>query len=1011
MEERNVNKYLIFIACILGFVAIPAIILSYSVYSYLHTNEEQIAYNLKIEMQRMVSELRRTISAEKYFCRMFNDFTMKEINNPDSTIENCVGFCKKLKGYYGKNIDFVVVYNDGSVKYNSNPDFYNHSQNVWNEGYNYVRYNETYVQGSKFKGSKGKIESLRKIAGPQIVKGSIRYFYDEENYNFVWGDSSGIIPPCAVYSLKWGGFFVFVSKELLKGIEHLRYNAVEYASGKNIVSGIYDSNSVNTGFWSSKTINDVDYVKKALSDIKTREQNFIDVGNYYICHQFLISNHYIFVLEEKNNNSINLLLKAFWSFIIYFILSFPIIKYFWNTIVLNVPGNASIRLKLGFLFLFATGIPLLSLAIVSREYELHRRMSMTEEARIWSVENLLGLEQRYQAYTKKICDELDKYISEWSKELKHMEVNNRYAKVLWEKIFRYGAFDFYCISSDTQSIVTSEGCFKYTGSIDSINFDMANSEINSEIKSYRYDELRIANIIVKKLCSDLNGKEIPSYILSKLELIAENIMQKTFPEIIYNIIEVIGQIKEWGFGNKSNLTYFKFISINNDGNADYGVLASWHPDDLQARFISDIIVLANKNPQNYKILAYEKYLREFTPNTYNNYSSELELFARRAEEKPTEELEILKLNGEDYIAVSFSGRKLNYYNFIGLYPVRNIDNLIYKQSSLLWILGVLCLILSIGLAHLLTKSFITPLLTLQDGALAIESRNFKYRLSGLSVDEFGEVGGIFNHVMVGLEELEVAKIVQESMFPKPEFSQGNFSVYGKSITMIDVGGDYLDFFKVDDSSFTVLLGDVAGHGVGAAVIMAMAKAAILGGGDSLKSPAAMLNNLHKMILATKTSKQKKIMTFQYLHVNSETGENLYGNAGACSPFLIRHSENIAIELKMAGAALGAFKRAVYKEMPLDFRPGDAIVFYTDGIVECKNKNGEMLGYDRLKTTLLNCWDSNPENYYNNILKAYYEFVGDDAEAGDDLTFVILIYNENQEKTMESSDDIIVSSNT
>ena len=878
-------------------------------------------------------------------------------------------------------------------KLDSNPDLYNHSQKDWDDAYNYVRYQETLIDDSRYNGSKGSIESLRKIAGPQIVVRSVKNFYTENNYSFIWGDSSETIPPCAVYSLKWGGFFVFASKELLKGVEHLRYHAVGYASGKDIISGIYKSTSIDKDFWSSKKIDDIDSVKKALSDSMLKGQDFIDINNYYICHQFLTGDSSIFVLVEKVNNMTDLLLKALLSFLVYFILSFPIIKYFWNTIVLKIPGNASISFKLGFLFLFATGIPLLSLAIVSNKYELHKRVSLTEAARIWSVENLLGLEQRYQAYLKKICDNLDKFISEWSKELKNREVDNSYAQPLWKKISSYGAFDFYCISSDTQSIVTSEGCFKYTGSIDSIKFDMENSEVNTDIRTYRYDELRIANIVIKKLCSDLNGKEIPSYILSKLELIAENIMQKTFPEIIYNIIEVVGQIKEWGFGNKSNLTYFKFISLNNDGNADYGICASWYPKDLQTRFVSDIIVLANKNPQNFKFIAYEKYLRKFVPDVYKNSSSELELFARRAEEKPTEELEIIKLNGEEYIAVSFSGRELYQYNFVGLYPIRNIDNLIYKQSSLLWFLGILCLILSIGLAHLLTKSFVTPLLTLQDGALAIESRNFKYRLSGLSVDEFGEVGGIFNHVMVGLEELEVAKIVQESMFPKPEFSQGKFSVYGKSITMIDVGGDYLDFFKVDDSSFTVLLGDVAGHGVGAAVIMAMAKAAILGGGDSLKSPAEMLNTLHKMILATKTSKQKKIMTFQYLHINSETGENLYGNAGACSPFLIRHSENTAIEIKMAGAALGAFKRAVYKEMPLDFRPGDAIVFYTDGIVECKNKNGEMLGYDKLKTTLLQCWDSNPEIYYNNILKAYYDYVDEDSEAGDDLTFVILMFND------------------
>ncbi len=1003
MKDKAINKYIIYIACILGFVAIPAIILSYSVYGYFQTNEEHTAYNLKIDMQRMVSELRRTISAEIYFCRLFNDYTINEINNPDSNIDNCISFCKKLKSYYKNNIDFVVLYDDGKVEYNSNPDFYAHSQEEWKEGYNFVRYNESLVPGQKYKGFSGSLEVFRTIIGPQVVRTSLRNLYVENIYSFIWADSSERIPPCAIYPLKWGGFFVFASKELLKGIEHLRYSAVEYASGKNIISGLYNSNSIDKDFWSSKKIENDDDVKKALTDTKLKNQNFIDIDNYYICHQFLTNDNYIFVLVEKTNTKTDLLLKALLTFILYFFLSYPIIKYFWNTIVLKIPGNASISFKLGFLFIFATGIPLLALAIVSREYELHKRMSMNDEARVWSVENLLGLEQRYKAYLKKICDTLDKFISEWSKDLKNREITNSYAKNLWEKIFRYGAFDFYCISSDTQSIITAEGCFKYTGSLDSIKFDMENSEINRDIKSSRQDELRIANIIVKKLCSDLNGKPIPSFILSKLELIAENILQKTFPEIIYNIIEVIGQIKEWGFGSKSNLTYFKFISLNNDGNADYGILASWHPEDLQNRFVSEIINQANKNPQNFKFIAYEKFSRKFTPEIYNNSSSELELFARRAEEKPTEELEFLTLNGEEYIAVSFSGRELNYFNFVGLYPVKNIDTLIDKQSSLLWLLGTLCLILSIGLAHLLSKSFVKPLLTLQSGALAIESRNFKYRLSGLNVDEFGEVGGIFNHVMVGLEELEVAKIVQESMFPKPEFKQGKFSVYGKSITMIDVGGDYLDFFKVDDNSFSVLVGDVAGHGVGAAVIMAMAKAAILGGGDSLKSPAAMLNQLHQMILATKTSKQKKIMTFQYLHVNSETGENRYGNAGACSPFLVRHSENKAEEIKMAGAALGAFKRAVYKDMSLDFRPGDAIIFYTDGIVECKNKNGEMLGYERLKNTLIQCWDSNPEIYYNNILKAYYDYVGEDAEAGDDLTFVILSYNEGEELSEELSE--------
>ena len=382
------------------------------------------------------------------------------------------------------------------------------------------------------------------------------------------------------------------------------------------------------------------------------------------------------------------------------------------------------------------------------------------------------------------------------------------------------AMNFFCIGSETSFIGADEGLLKYTGQLESIKIDGVSHD------SYRHKELTLCNIIVKKLCSDLNGSIIPDKTINKLELVAESMIQKSFAEVIYTIIETLGYIKEWGLMNISNMSYFRFLPVNNKKITDYIVLFFWRTRMLQKRFINSIIDEANRNISNFKIIAYERFENKISPDIYIN-NSDIVRFAQRAVDKPTEEIETIKIDEEEYLAVSFLGRKLNRYSFVGLYPIRNIDNKIYKQSFVLWLLGIFSLILSIGLAQLLTKSFINPLQNLQEGALAIENRNFKYRLSNLDIDEFGEVGSIFNHVMVGLEELEVAKIVQESMFPKPEFNQGNFSIYCKPATMIDVGGDYFDYFKVDDNSFAVLVGDVAGHGVGAAVIMATALAAAM----------------------------------------------------------------------------------------------------------------------------------------------------------------------------------------
>ena len=997
------EKYIRFLLVVFCFVGIPAFILSYSVYRYYQTNEEQIINNLKTYAQNVSSELRRNADAERYFCRIFNEYNFNEINNPDSNIESCINYCKKNKERYGDKIDFVVLTNEGEIKYNSNSSYYNHPKEIWHKAYHFVKFNYAKIPELIGKGESGNVNALKEIFGFQTIYRSVNALYNENVYSLVWGDYTGKIPPGAVYSFKWGGFFVFISKELLKEATHLKYCLLDYFLNTNATLGLYNSKDLNKLFWSNKTIDNEHEVRELLDDINLNNKNFIEADNYYLYKQTLTNNYNLFLFSLKGNNNLNLILKSLLAFFIYFVFSWHIIKYFRNTIILKIPGDASIKLKIAFLFAFATIIPLLLFAVISHEYEIYKRQALIKEAKVWSSENLLSIEQRYQSYLKALSNNFDKLVLNYKKNLKDNVPSIELVKTICRDFYNYDINDIFMVASESPYIIANEGVFKYSGPLDALQFDLSQSILNPEqrktepdklvefLEKWKFNDYRFIIIIVKKIISYITGNEISGAVMSKLEIIAEGFMQKPISEIIYNFIEMEneGIIKEWGYGNRVFLAYLNFISIHDESFPDYIMVTSWWPEDLQRKFVWDIFIKLNRNTNGFKYIAFERYKRLFVPQFYSG-NAELEAFAKRASEKPSDELETINYNGETYIVVSLLGKGLDKYSFIGLYPLRNVDNEINQQKSLLLLQGLLSLILSMGLAQLISKSFIKPLLVLQDGALAIENRNFEHQLYGLAADEFGEVGHIFNHAMVGLQELEIAKIVQESMFPKPDFTQGKFLIYGKSVTMIDVGGDYLDFFKVDDNSFSVLLGDVAGHGVGAAVIMAMAKAAILNAGEALHSPAAVLNQLHKIILAAKSSKQKKIMTFQYLNVNSETGAGLYGNAGGCSPLLVRNSEASVQEIKMAAPVLGAFKKAVYKEIPLDIQPGDAIVFYTDGIVECKDKNGEMLGYDRLKKLVLNCWDKNPETYYNNIYKAYIDYVGKDADAGDDLTFVILM---------------------
>ncbi len=1000
--KYNNKSYLVFLAALFCFVFMPALILSYTTYRYYKIEEERLIIDLKTYTQHVLSELRRNLFAEDYFANLFYEYNIKEINNKNSNIDDSILFCKKLKDFFGNNIDFVVLNNNAEIKYNSKPEVYNYSKKDWFDGFCYIKSMNGLTEAIRRGNNKGNIEALRKIFGPQVTQDSFGFSKRILNYNLFWADSSGHKLPGSCSAFRWGGIFVFVTRELLEDFIHLKFNIIEYASNKKYVTGLCEFNKKDDDIWSNKKLENHKEIKDAIYDLKAKGDNFAETYYYYICYHPLLNDIGVFTIINKNNTFLSLWFKLILVILLYFAFSLPIIRYFWNTIVLQKPGEASIKLKLAFLFFFATGIPLILCAVVSREYELYRKECLIKEAQIWSKKKILEIEERYDSFLKYLCVNLDKTIDKWAVNLKDKELDNDYSQKLYKKVNDFYGCDYILVASNTKYVAARDGFFRYTGSLDSIHFDLSKSifvnhfgrskeDIDSFLKM-KIKDYEVANMLIKKITSDFNGTQIPSMVLNKLEFIGESLWQKPFSEITYDVFTLLGNIKSWGLGNKMFMSFAKVISVYDKSKIDFFILLLWFPTKLQDGFLFDFIPKINRNSLNFKFIVYEKYDRFFIPDKYaGNYA--LERFAESADIKPTEEQVILNIDGEDYLAISMLGQKLDRYSLIGLYPIKNIELEIKNQSSWLSILGVFCLLLSLGLAHRLARSFIDPLVKLQEGAIAIEKRNFEHRLSGLGIDEFGQIGGIFNDVMVGLEELGIAKIVQESLLPKNEFQQGRFSVYGKCVTMIDIGGDYFDFFKVDDNHFSLLIGDVAGHGVGAAVIMAMAKAYILNAGEDLRSPAKVLNSLHKIILGTKNSRQKKIMTFQYMYINSETGENLYGNAGGCSPLLVRSSERSVEEIKMIGSTLGAFKNSVYKEMPLGLKQGDVLVFYTDGIVECSDKNGEMFGYDRLKKTLLDCWDENPEVYYNNIYKTYQNFVGQEAEARDDLTIVIMRCNE------------------
>ncbi|HAE37400.1 MAG TPA: hypothetical protein DCG57_02040 [Candidatus Riflebacteria bacterium] len=160
-------------------------------------------------------------------------------------------------------------------------------------------------------------------------------------------------------------------------------------------------------------------------------------------------------------------------------------------------------------------------------------------------------------------------------------------------------------------------------------------------------------------------------------------------------------------------------------------------------------------------------------------------------------------------------------------------------------------------------------------------------------------------------------------------------------------------------------------------------------------PLKILENLHRLICTTRSKTQRKIMTFQYLCFDKSSGIGKYANAGGCSPVLVCPESASTSEITLPGPVLGGFKKSKFSEIELKMQSGQALVLYTDGIIETKNPAGAEIGYERFKEWLLRHYCQDATAYYHAVYNEYLQWLaGGDTQ--DDLTLIMLVYRGSDE---------------
>jgi hypothetical protein len=256
------------------------------------------------------------------------------------------------------------------------------------------------------------------------------------------------------------------------------------------------------------------------------------------------------------------------------------------------------------------------------------------------------------------------------------------------------------------------------------------------------------------------------------------------------------------------------------------------------------------------------------------------------------------------------------------------------------------------------------------------------------------IGLRFPHYISGRqyeEELALARRVQNDLFPRDGIPTGNLEFAARFIPSRQVGGDLYDIFETDDGGVAMVLGDVSGKGLSAALLMGVVQGAVRTSSDAGLSErheyaAERLNHL----LCMKTARERFVSLF-WCYLNPEGDRLSYINAGHLPALLVRERFGRADVWRLeqgGGPVLGVLPGATYKQAEVEIKPGDLLVVFSDGVSEATNAGGAEFGEDGIIESVKREWRKSADGICDGILADVGTFLGDELPHDDQTLMVV-----------------------
>lgn len=234
-------------------------------------------------------------------------------------------------------------------------------------------------------------------------------------------------------------------------------------------------------------------------------------------------------------------------------------------------------------------------------------------------------------------------------------------------------------------------------------------------------------------------------------------------------------------------------------------------------------------------------------------------------------------------------------------------------------------------------------------------------------------------------QLRIAREVQVGLLPQAAPERAGWQIAGICRPSLQLGGDYFDYLELGGGSLGLVVADVAGKGVPAALIMATFRALLRARLDVDTRPATVVADVSRLLRGSAGARAFVTCCFAVLEPTS--GRLAYANCGHPPPLLLRAGGAIE-ELANSGPVLGIFPDATFEEREATLAPGDGLLLYTDGLIEARDRRGEQLGLERVTRVLGAALPDAPARWVERLVELARGFSAP-AELADDLTLIAL----------------------